>query len=487
MEIRDPIHGFIHLNSAEKELINTEPFQRLRNIKQLGLTCYLYPGATHTRFGHSLGVMHVATQIVRSILNKHKIEDLAEYLGLTGVGHLKDRLEATTRLAALFHDLGHPPFSHSSENLLKKEHEEYSAEIIETYYKELLRPFDRTVYVEDLSFLITKGKKANRIFGGDPLLSLIQEIISGEIDADRMDYLLRDSHYTGVAYGNFDYSRIVETLTITPRLERETDGESADGLTEIFGDELISEIKKLQIKMEPRIGVEVGGIYVVEQLLIARYFMFNQVYFHPIRRCYDALLDRYLSKVFPEGYPEDLEEYLSLDDIYVMNLIREDVKSEKAEDAERKKLAESIYKRDHPRLVFEYSVDLAEEQLNEVRESITKALAEKFNLNENTDVIVDWAEKSITKIQQSDFLVIADEVSKNLNKYWSIEKMREIWEAREAKLKHVFQVSDLIKMLVQSVKKINKLRVYARVRKGDIDNAWNLCSEIVSGIGGGGV
>ncbi|AEA46125.1 HD domain-containing protein [Archaeoglobus veneficus] len=482
MEIRDPIHGFIHLNDAEKELINTEPFQRLRNIKQLGLTCYLYPGATHTRFEHSLGVMHVATQIVRSILNKHKVEDLAEYLGLANPGHLKDRLETTTRLAALFHDLGHPPFSHSSENLLKKEHEEYSAEIIETYYNELLRPFDRTVSVEDLSFLITKGKKANGILGGDPLLSLIQEIISGEIDADRMDYLLRDSHYTGVAYGNFDYGRIVETLTITPKLERETDGESADGLTKIFGDELISEVKKSPIKMEPRIGVEVGGIYVVEQLLIARYFMFNQVYFHPIRRCYDSLLGRYLSRAFPEGYPEDLEKYLDLDDVYVMNLIKNDVKSKKVEDTERKKLAESIYRREHPRLVFEYNVDLTKDQFNEVCERMTGALAEKFSLNENTDIIVDRAEKSITKIQQSDFLVIADEISKDLNKYWSIEKMRKLWESREVKLKHVYQVSDLIKMLVQSVKKINKLRVYARVGKGDVDDAWSLCSRIVSEI-----
>lgn len=485
MEIRDPIHGFIHLNDAEKELIDTEPFQRLRNIKQLGLTCYIYPGATHTRFEHSLGVMHVATQIVRSILNKHKIEDLAEYLGLANVGHLRDRLETTTRLAALFHDLGHPPFSHSSENLLKKEHEEYSAEIIETYYNELLRPFDRTVYVEDLSFLITKGKRANGILGGDPLLSLIQEIISGEIDADRMDYLLRDSHYTGVAYGNFDYNRIVETITITPKLEREANGESADELTEIFGNELISEVKKLQIKMEPRIGIEVGGIYVVEQLLIARYFMFNQVYFHPIRRCYDALLDRYLSKVFPDGYPEDLEEYLSLDDVYIMNLIREDAKSENVDDRERKKLAESIYRRKHPRLVFDHSVDLTEEQFDKVCENITDVLAEKFSLNENTDIIVDWAQKSITKIQQSDFLVMADEISKNLNKYWSVEKMKELWEAKEVKLKHIYQVSDLIKTLVQSVKKINKLRVYARVGKGDVDEAWNLCSKIVSEIRGG--
>ncbi len=348
-----------------------------------------------------------------------------------------------------------------------------------------MRPFDRTAYVEDLSFLITKGKRANGILGGDPLLSLIQEIISGEIDADRMDYLLRDSHYTGVAYGNFDYNRIVETITITPKLEQETNGESTAELIEIFGSELTSEVKKLQIKMEPRIGIEVGGIYVVEQLLIARYFMFNQVYFHPIRRCYDALLGRYLSKVFPEGYSEDLEEYLSLDDIYVMNLIREDAKSKKADDLERKKLAESIYRRKRPRLVFEHSVDLTEEQFDEVRENTTEALAERFNLNENTDIVVDWAQKSITKIQQSDFLVIADEISKNLNKYWSVEKMKELWEAKEVKLKHIYQVSDLIKTLVQSVKKINKLRVYARVEKGDVDVAWNLCSKIVSEIRGG--
>ncbi len=150
MEIRDPIHGFIHLSDMEKNIIDTEPFQRLRNIKQLGLTYYVYPGATHTRFEHSLGVMHTATQIVSSILDKHRMENLSEYLGLIGKGYLEDRLKTTTRLAALLHDLGHPPLSHSSESLLIKEHEEYSTEIIETYYDRLLKPFDRTVSVEDL-------------------------------------------------------------------------------------------------------------------------------------------------------------------------------------------------------------------------------------------------------------------------------------------------------------------------------------------------
>ncbi|MDI3498117.1 HD domain-containing protein [Archaeoglobus sp.] len=485
MEIRDPIHGFIHLNDAERNLIDEEPFQRLRNIKQLGLTYYIYPGATHTRFEHSLGVMHVASQIIRSILNKHKAENLAEYLELDPSvrGHLENRLVTTVRLAALFHDLGHPPFSHSSENLLKKDHEEYSAEIIETYYSKHLRRFDRIVNVDDLMFLITKGKKSSKIVGGDPLLSLIQEIISGEIDADRMDYLLRDSHYTGVAYGNFDYNRTVETLTITPKLERDADEDLAEELTEIFGSELINEVKK-QIKMEPRIGIEVGGIYVVEQLLIARYFMFNQVYFHPIRRCYDALLDMYLSRVFPDGYPEDLEEYLSLDDLYILNLIRRDVKSKNIDDKERRKLAESIYRRDHPRLVFEHSVELTKERFEEIREVISDELSDKFNLNRNTDIIVDWARKSITKIQQSDFLVIADEISKNLNDYWDIEKMRELWQAKEVKLKHIYQVSELIKLLVESVKKINKLRVYARVEKRDVNDVWNLCSKIIRERGG---
>ncbi len=326
--------------------------------------------------------------------------------------------------------------------------------------------------------MITKGKRG---IGGDSLLNLIQEIISGEIDADRMDYLLRDSHYTGVAYGNFDYNRLIETLTITPTLGQEDDN-MLEELEEVFGRELIGEIKKLDIKMEPRIGIEAGGIHVAEQLLIARYFMFNQVYFHPIRRCYDALLDRYLIRTFPDGYPEDLEEYLELDDLYVMNTIKKDAKSKSVEDPERKRLAESIYRRDHPRIVFDHSVELTEEQFDKVREEIVEILASKFHLNEDTDIIVDWAQKSITKIQQSDFLVISDEVSKNLNEYWDKEKMRELWEAVEVKLKHICQVSDLIRSLVQSVKTINKLRIYARIGKKDIDNVRNLCSKIVGEV-----
>jgi HD superfamily phosphohydrolase len=480
MEIRDPIHGFIHLSDSEKKIIGEEPFQRLRNIRQLGLTYYVYPGATHTRFEHSLGVMHVASRIVRSILSKHDPRNLARYLGLDGVGHLKDRLVKTTRLAALLHDLGHPPFSHSCENLLKKDHEEYSAEIVETYYDKHLKRFDRIVNVEDISFLITKGK-VHDILSADPVLGLIQEIISGEIDADRMDYLIRDSHYTGVTYGNFDFNRMIETLTITPVVEWNPE-ESTNNLTDIFGDDLITEIEKTQIKMEPRIGVETGGIYVVEQLLIARYFMFNQVYFHPIRRCYDALLGKYLSKVFPDGYPEDLEKYLNLDDVYVMNLIKNDAKSGKVDDPERKKLAESIYRRKHPKLIFELSVDLTDEQFSKICEEVTEALVTKFGLNENTDIIVDRADKLITKIQQSDFLVIADDISKDLSKFWNIEQMRRLWKSREIKLKHIYHVSELIKSLVQSVKKINKLRIYARVGKGHIDEARNLCGKILDEI-----
>ncbi|WP_290597144.1 MULTISPECIES: hypothetical protein [unclassified Archaeoglobus] len=115
--------------------------------------------------------------------------------------------------------------------------------------------------------------------------------------------------------------------------------------------------------------------------------MFNQIYFHPIRRCYDALLDRYLSKILPDGYPEDLEEYLNLDDVYILNLIRRDVKSKNVEDSERKRLAESIYKRNHPRLVFEHSIDLTEDDFDEVcKNSIRTQAAFQFELSNIIDL-----------------------------------------------------------------------------------------------------
>lgn len=157
-EFRDPVHGFIELNEWERDIINQPAFQRLRRIKQLAWTDMVYPGATHTRFEHSLGVMHVATRIFDTL--RQRDEQLLEELGYENL----DRQRQLVRLAALLHDIGHPPFSHATEELFPSDpntkkpysHEQYSAAIVEHELKEVIEnhPFNKKNFnfsVKDLT------------------------------------------------------------------------------------------------------------------------------------------------------------------------------------------------------------------------------------------------------------------------------------------------------------------------------------------------
>src|SRR6266700_44702 len=212
-EVRCPVHGFIRLNDWEMGIISQPPFQRLRRIRQLAWTDYVYPGAMHTRFEHSLGVMHTATLLYDSIVRNSR-EVLESELAYDEAGFRRYR--QLVRIAALLHDVGHGPFSHASEDLLpvndmKKEiyrHEDYSAAIVRTHFRSAIEDHPTSnnygFTADDVASLIegTAGAKQG-IFWRD--------IISGQMDADRMDYLLRDSHHVGVAYGKFDFHRLVAT------------------------------------------------------------------------------------------------------------------------------------------------------------------------------------------------------------------------------------------------------------------------------------
>ncbi len=287
-EIRCPVHGFIQINEWERDIINTPVFQRLRRIRQLGMTDYLYPGAVHTRFEHSLGVMHIATRIYDTIRTRCE-EVLKSELGYDNAG--LDRHRLIVRLAALLHDVGHCPFSHSGENLFPKNrtHESYSAQIIREKLVEMIEkhPVGEQfgVRADEVASLID-GKIPN------PRLLFWRELISGQMDADRMDYLLRDSLHLGVAYGRYDIDRLINTIQAIPGTHEEQD-------------------RNLAL----RLGVEEGGWHALESLVLARYYMFTQVYFHPTRMAYDYHIENIISHAL-EGnpFPEDLDEYLLWDD-----------------------------------------------------------------------------------------------------------------------------------------------------------------------------
>ena len=208
-EMRDPIHGFIKLSKKERKLIDTKVFQRLRRIRQLAMTFLVYPGATHTRFDHSIGVMHIAGRICTKLRELHPERICNEDV---------DRV----RLAALLHDVGHGPFSHVSEHLLKKYaantsnkeqmrekiHEKITVDIIQTdpEINGILTPDERDCVVE-----IIEGKRN--------FLDWHHNVISSELDADKMDYLLRDSHFAGVKYGQYDLEKLIESCRIANQKE----------------------------------------------------------------------------------------------------------------------------------------------------------------------------------------------------------------------------------------------------------------------------
>lgn len=289
-EIRDPIHIFIHLDSDERKVLDSRPFQRLRYIHQLGLSYLVYPSATHKRFEHSLGVMELATRVFDIITHKDAINDEIRKL-LPEISN-DDKLiywRRVLRMAALCHDLGHIPFSHSAEKKLLPEgwsHERLTREIILSGEMQNIWK-DMKIFPEDIVKVAIGPEKAYDLIFTDWETILAEIIVGDSFGVDRMDYLLRDSYHAGVAYGKFDHYRLIDTLRLLV----------LPGLS------------------EPALGVEEGGIQSAEALLLARYFIYSQVYLHPIRRIYDIHLMDFLEKWLSDHeFPISVEEHLKITD-----------------------------------------------------------------------------------------------------------------------------------------------------------------------------
>ena len=298
LEFRCPVYGFIPVDKWEHEILSQPAFQRLRRVRQLAWTDYVYPGAMHTRFEHSLGVMHMATQLYDGIVERNK-RILFDELDFDDAGIRRYR--KLVRLAALLHDVGHGPFSHAAEDLTpsrdgeKIKHEEYSSAIIKLKLRDVIEnhPANHSYNfrAEEISGLIEGGAAAGKAV-------MWQEIISGQLDADRMDYLLRDSYHAGVEYGRYDWRRIVATVQLV----------------------------KYPESGSYRLGIHSSGRHAAEGLIIARYMMFNQLYFHKTRVILDYHLQKAMQEilpggVFPETTPEGIDEYLKWDDWRVLGLI----------------------------------------------------------------------------------------------------------------------------------------------------------------------
>jgi HD superfamily phosphohydrolase len=306
-EIRDSIHVFIHLDSYEKMVLDSRPFQRLRNITQLALTYLLYPGATHKRFEHSLGVMELAGRVFDVVTKPSNLTDeVRELLPDLGNDDALRYWNRVLRMAALCHDIGHLPFSHAAEEELLPQgwsHERLSRSLIESeemcaIWKTVVPPLDPQHIVK-----IALGAREAKDLPFSKWEAILSEIIVGNaFGVDRIDYLLRDSHHTGVAYGKFDHYRLIDELRILPSVESPN---------------------------EAALGINGGGIYSAEALALARYFMFSQVYYHPIRLIYDHHLKNFLSawlsrdSLLSEGtFPIDIEGHLQTTDDEVNSAMR---------------------------------------------------------------------------------------------------------------------------------------------------------------------
>jgi HD superfamily phosphohydrolase len=238
---RDPVHNIIRLRTDTPEgalmvrLIDAPEFQRLRRIKQLGLALYTYQGAEHSRFTHSLGVLHLMTRVLDRLGEQYKIK-------------AEDR--AAARAAALLHDVGHGSFSHVMEKVLGLHHEAWTVGIVLSEATEIGQTL--RAYAKDLP------QQVANIIEGKFQPAALAQLVSSQLDVDRMDYLLRDSLMTGAKYGIYDLEWIINALQID---------EAAD-----------------------RIYVAARGLYAVEEYLQARYYMFRQVYFHRTLRSAEAVL-----------------------------------------------------------------------------------------------------------------------------------------------------------------------------------------------------
>ncbi len=322
-EIRCPVHGFVHLNDWEMGIVKEPAFQRLRRIRQLAWTDQVYPGAMHTRFEHSLGVMHVAGLLYDSIFNS-SAEVLRQELAYGDSG--RERYRQLVRIAALVHDVGHSPFSHAAEDVFPKRgnegaryrHEHYSAAIVRTLLRSVIEDHplnnNHNLKADDVAALLEGSASAKQgLFWRD--------LLDGQMDADRMDYLLRDSHHAGVQYGRFDLQRLLSTVVAIPS----------------------------QNERPARLGIREGGWHTAEALVLARYFMFTQVYFHKTRVAYDIHIREALKEMLPSGeFPEPvgsgLNEYMPWDDWRVFGLLAGGAGGEHGE---------RLHKRNHFRRVYE--------------------------------------------------------------------------------------------------------------------------------------
>ena len=327
LDIIDPIHDFVRVNSNELKIIDTSIFQRLRRIRQLSGAHLIYPGAQHTRFEHSLGVMHMASMAGHVLHEK----------GIVSSDNIQN-----LRFAGLLHDIGHGPFSHLFEELLQKRkmsHEDIGRDIIlKTQIGDLISAngFNKK-FITELAF-------------GDSKFQFMNEIISGALSADIMDYLLRDGYFTGAEHAKIDHNRLTYSLDV----------------------------------YKNKLALEKSALVNFETMMISRYQMFKAVYFHKTVRAGEVMLleSMYLAEEELGLSSISLDEYLKLtDEVILSKLLNLPERNSKLRIA--KKIATDYINRNLFKSVFEVSVTgnaITKKRMQSIREEVSKK--SKVDINE---------------------------------------------------------------------------------------------------------
>jgi HD superfamily phosphohydrolase len=295
-EIKDPVHGYVYITEQEKTLIDSYPVQRLHRLRQLAGSEYVYPGANHTRFEHSIGTMYLAGRLTEN----------------PNISQITSREEKTMiKIAALLHDVGHGPFSHIFEQLLEKNlgktHEDLTRWIIKN--SELKDLLSRTGHNPEHIAKLATGQlhKQNKAF--------LDQIISSAVDVDKQDFIVRDTHHTGAEYGFIDIFRLIHTLDV----------------------------------INGNLAVDLGALSALESLIIARIESFKSIYFHRVGRAAQIMLATAMEKADKELGLTNFktpEQYLAMDDYTVWTMLKNCKKSKNIiQNLERRKMLKCAYEK----------------------------------------------------------------------------------------------------------------------------------------------
>ena len=403
MEVRDPVHGSVHILEEETPVIRDDFFQRLRNIKQLGFSEYVFPGATHSRFIHSIGVMNIGTKAFDKLF-PDKLND-SEFL----------RLKQTLKMGCLLHDIGHAPLSHSTEIVMPQVSElKIPDEFVSKGYKSRDRQATHEDYtikaIADSNFAdsfkllekkfgITRKHIADLIvgettdpdyftIGGVNYFPLFHQLVSSELDCDRMDYLQRDSYFCGVSYGQYDLDWLLDNFDVC-----KIDGKAFLGINE-------------------------RAVVTFDDFLLSRYHMFIMVYFHYRSVCLEQLLYKYFMSS-PEEYriPADIEKYIEHDDHHLLKIMR----------SSKSKYAQAIVKNKIPQKIFE--------SFNEIQLLKLKRIQQYLD-EKNIDYIRSSSSSRLSKYY-------GEEAPKKDPDKYSMKVVRKQFGSKAPTYSEIDQVSDL--------------------------------------------